>query len=119
MPGASSGPSAPRTHSLSVPDAACGRPSTTVVIRVEYLHEGAWRCVMTAITAWAEDFAALLAQIGPRFARSEARRHAADYLHGLLSHTVRKNGWQLAETVGDATPYGIQQFLYRAAWDPD
>src|SRR4051794_40743799 len=74
---------------------------------------------MTAIAAWTEDFAALLAQIGPRFARSEARRHAADYLHGLLSHTARKNGWQLAETVGDATPYGIQQFRYRAAWDPD
>ena len=74
---------------------------------------------MTAITAWAEDFTALVAQIGPRFARSEARRHAADYLHGLLSHTARKNGWQLAETVGDATPYGIQQFLYRAVWDPD
>jgi SRSO17 transposase len=74
---------------------------------------------MTAIAAWADDFAALLAQIGPRFARSEARRHAADYLQGLLSHTARKNGWQLAETVGDATPYGIQQFLYRAAWDPD
>jgi hypothetical protein len=33
---------------------------------------------MTAIAAWTEDFAALLAQIGPRFARSEARRHAAD-----------------------------------------
>ncbi len=74
---------------------------------------------MTAIAEWTEDFSALVARIGPRFARSEARRHAADYLHGLLSHTVRKNGWQLAETVGDATPYGIQQFLYRAAWDPD
>src|SRR3954447_20023521 len=74
---------------------------------------------MTAIAAWTEDFAALLAQIGPRFARSEARRHAADYLQGLLRHTARKNGWQLAETVGDGTPYGIQQFRYRAAWDPD
>jgi len=74
---------------------------------------------MTAIAAWTEDFAALVAQIGPRFVRSEARRHAADYLRGLLSHTARKNGWQLAETVGDASPYGIQQFLYRAAWDPD
>ena len=74
---------------------------------------------MTAIAAWTADFAALVARIGPRFVRSEARRHAADYLQGLLSHTARKNGWQLAETVGDATPYGIQQFLYRATWDPD
>lgn len=74
---------------------------------------------MTAIAAWTEDFSALVTRIGPRFARAEARGHAADYLQGLLSHTERKNGWQLAETVGDATPYGIQQFLYRAAWDPD
>ena len=74
---------------------------------------------MTAIAAWTEDFAALVARIGPRFARAEARQHAADYLRGLLSQVARKNGWQLAETVGDATPYGLQQFLYRAAWDPD
>jgi len=38
---------------------------------------------------------------------------------GLLGRTERKNGWQLAEAVGDATPYGLQQFLYRATWDPD
>ncbi len=74
---------------------------------------------MTAIAAWTGDFSALVARIGPRFARSEALRHAADYLRGLLSHTARKNGWQLAETVGDVGPYGIQQFLHRAAWDPD
>ena len=74
---------------------------------------------MAAIAAWTDDFTTLVAQIGPRFARAEARQHAADYLHGLLSHAARKNGWQLAETVGDTTPYGIQQFLYRAAWDPD
>lgn len=74
---------------------------------------------MVAIAAWTEDFAGLVTQIGPRFARSEARRHAVAYLQGLLSRTERKNGWQLAETVGDTTPYGIQQFLYRAAWDPD
>ncbi len=74
---------------------------------------------MTAIGAWTDEFAALVGQIGPRFARSEARRHAADYLRGLLGRTERKNGWQLAEAVGDATPYGLQQFLYRAAWDPE
>src|SRR4051794_35986901 len=75
--------------------------------------------MMTAITAWTEDFTALVAQIGPRFARSEAREHAAAYLRGLLSPAARKNSWQLAEMVGAAAPYGFQQFLYRAAWDPD
>src|SRR3954452_24757659 len=75
--------------------------------------------MMMAITAWTEDFTALVAQIGPRFARSEARQHAAAYLRGLLSPVARKNRWQRAETVGDAAPYGLQQFLYRAVWDPD
>ena len=32
---------------------------------------------MTAITAWTADFTTLVAQIGPRFARAEARQHAA------------------------------------------
>src|SRR3954451_24299023 len=74
---------------------------------------------MMAIAAWTEDFTALVAQIGPRFARAEARAQAAAYLRGLLSPAARKNSWQLAEIVGDAAPYGFQQFLYRAAWDPD
>ncbi len=74
---------------------------------------------MTVPAAWDVDFTAVVARIGPRFARAEARRHAADYLRGLLGRTKRKNGWQLAEAAGDATPYGLQQFLYRAAWDPD
>jgi hypothetical protein len=60
--------------------------------------------MMAAIAAWTEDFAALVAQIGPRFVRAEARRHAAHYLQGLLRHTARKNGWQPAETAGDTTP---------------
>ncbi len=74
---------------------------------------------MTALTAWTDEFAAVVGRIGPRFARSEARAHAAAYLRGLLGRTGRKNGWRLAEAAGDASPYGIQQFLYRATWDPD
>jgi SRSO17 transposase len=74
---------------------------------------------MATITEWTDEFAAVVGRIGPRFARAEARRHAADYLRGLLGRTERKNGWQLAEAAGDATPYGLQQFLYRATWDPD
>jgi len=74
---------------------------------------------MAALGSWTEEFAAVVGRIGPRFARAEARRHAAAYLRGLLGRTERKNGWQLAEAAGDASPYGIQQFLYRATWDPD
>lgn len=74
---------------------------------------------MEALTAWQEEFKQLVKRIGPRFARSQSRDWLAAYLQGLLSQVQRKNGWQLAETVGAATPYGLQQFLYRAKWNPD
>ena len=31
----------------------------------------------------------------------------------------RKNGWQLAEQAGDATPDGVQRLLYNDRWDAD
>ena len=74
---------------------------------------------MMAIAAWADEFAGVVERIGPRFARSEARAHAAAYLRGLLGRVERKNSWHLAEAAGDASPFGLQQFLYRATWDPD
>ena len=51
---------------------------------------------------------------------SGGRSHAAgcwDYLRGLLSPVERKNGWQLAEQAGDATPYGVQRLLSSYQWD--
>jgi SRSO17 transposase len=56
-------------------------------------------------------------RIAARFARSEVRERARDYLRGLLSAAERKNGWQLAEVVGNSTPYGLQHLLGRANWD--
>ena len=49
--------------------------------------------------------------IAARFHRSEPRRRALEYLKGLLSPVERKNGWQLAEQAGDATPDGVQRLL--------
>jgi len=74
-----------------------------------------WQTVQT----WATAFDALFARIAPRFARQEAREHARAYLQGLLSPVDRKNGWQLAEFVGDQTPYALQHLLGRAIWDAD
>jgi hypothetical protein len=36
------------------------------------------------------------------------------YLCGLVSSTERKNGWQLAELAGEATPDGMQRLLNTA-----
>ena len=55
----------------------------------------------------------------PYFPRREARRRAWAYIRGLLSPVERKNGWQLAEVNGDATPYGVQHWLGRAMWDAE
>ena len=49
----------------------------------------------------------------------EPRRQARAYLTGLLAPVERKNGWQLAEAAGDATPDKMQRLLNAARWDPD
>ena len=69
--------------------------------------------------SWIEELDTVGERIAPRFARSEVRDRARDYLRGLLLTTERKNSWQLAEVAGDATPYGLQHLLGRANWDAD
>jgi SRSO17 transposase len=71
------------------------------------------------VRAWAAGLEALHARISPRFARAEPRRRALAYLRGLLGAVTRKNGWQLAEHAGEATPDGMQRLLSTADWDPD
>src|SRR5688572_5517256 len=71
------------------------------------------------VAGWADELTAVGQRIGPRFARSEPRRRAVGYVRGLLSDTERKNGWQLAEHLGDPTPDGVQHLLARADWDAD
>jgi SRSO17 transposase len=71
------------------------------------------------IRAWAAGLEALHAQIAGRFARAEPRRRVLAYLRGLLGPVGRKNGWQLAEHAGEATPDGMQRLLATADWDPD
>lgn len=68
---------------------------------------------------WADSFEAFHARFGALFARRETRDQAAKYLRGLLAPLERKNGWQVAEAVGDATPDRTQRLLYRADWDAD
>jgi SRSO17 transposase len=71
------------------------------------------------VAGWADEVTAVGERIGGRFARSEPRRRAVGYIRGLLSQTERKNGWQLAEHLGDPTPDGVQYLLARADWDAD
>ena len=72
-----------------------------------------------AVEEWAGELEALHARIAPRFERAEPRRRALAYLKGLLSHTERKNGWQLAEEAGEHPPDGMQRLVNASRWDAD
>lgn len=56
---------------------------------------------------WSADLGVLHQRIAPRFARSEQRQRALAYLQALLSPVERKNGWQVAEQIGEHTPDGV------------
>ena len=71
------------------------------------------------VQAWSAGLDGVVERIAPRFGRTEPRRRAGAYLRGLLAPVERKNGWQLAEAVGDRTPDGVQDFLSRVQWDAD
>jgi SRSO17 transposase len=66
-----------------------------------------------------EELAQVQARIGPRFRRVEARQRAGRFLQGLLAPVERKNGWQLAEELGEPGPRGVQRLLGEADWDEE
>src|SRR5918911_4118510 len=72
-----------------------------------------------ALQGWAAGLDRLHARIAPRFRRPEVRRRARRYLAGLLGSVDRKNGWQLAEQLGESHPRGVQRLLDAARWDAD
>ncbi len=75
--------------------------------------------VFEEVERWSDGLEALHARLRRRFVRAEPRRRVLAYLRGLLSPIERKNGWQLAEQAGEATPDGMQHLLARADWDAD
>ncbi len=72
--------------------------------------DGAW---------WSQALEELHGRIAPRFVRPEVRARVRRYLAGLLDRVERKNGWQLAEAIGELGAKGVQRLLNAAAWDAD
>jgi SRSO17 transposase len=68
---------------------------------------------------WKRELLWAHARISVLFARSESGALSLSYLQGLLSGCERKNGWQLAEWMGEAAPHRMQHLLDRAGWDAD
>jgi len=71
------------------------------------------------LDAWNSDLEKLFTRMGPVFYRTESRRHAEQYLRGLLAPIQRKNGWTIAEYVGESEPKALQRFLNLSPWDVD
>ena len=69
------------------------------------------------VARWAEGLERVHECIAGRFRRPEPRRRALDYLRGCSVPVERKNGWQLAEQAGGATPDGVQRLLSTCRWD--
>lgn len=71
---------------------------------------------MQVWSGWFEDFFDSLAGV---FGRVDRRRMAMAYLKALIAPVERKNGWQIAEHAGHATPDRVQWFLSRSTWLAD
>ncbi len=74
---------------------------------------------LSMVAGWSEALGRLHERVGHRFARSEARDRVWRYLIGLLGRVERKNGWQIAEAIGEKDPQGVQRLLNSAKWDAD
>jgi SRSO17 transposase len=76
---------------------------------------------MTAeeLDEWGADFMRFCARFADVFGRKEPRTQAAKYLRGLMASMPRKNGWQVAEAIGDRIPDATQRLLYQAQWSAD
>ena len=72
-----------------------------------------------AVEGWRAGLDVVHARIAHRFRRAEVRERARRYLAGLLGRVERKNGWHLAEYLGETGPQGIQRLLNAADWDVD
>lgn len=71
------------------------------------------------LVVWESELESLLMRIRPLFYRTESKRHAEQYLRGLLSSLERKNGWTIAERVGEPEPTALQRLLNLSPWDTD
>jgi SRSO17 transposase len=71
------------------------------------------------LTVWESELEGLIARMRPLFYRTESRRHAEQYVRGLLAPIERKNGWTIAEHVGEPEPKALQRLLNLSPWDAD
>jgi SRSO17 transposase len=74
---------------------------------------------LSDVDGWRAELAGPLARLGRLFVRPEPREQAGRHLEGPLGPVRRKNGWQLAEHLGDARPWRTQRVLSHVLWDEE
>jgi SRSO17 transposase len=74
---------------------------------------------LSSISQSAQVLTELVVRIGSHFRRAEVRKRVGRYLQGLLASVERKNGWQMAEELGEANAHGVQRLLEEADWDEE
>ncbi len=90
---------------------------TRTVLDPPVVYDGA--VTREDLDTWNADLDALFARMGGLFYRTESRKHAEQYVRGLLAPLQRKNGWTIAEYVGESEPKALQRFLNISPWDVD
>jgi SRSO17 transposase len=71
------------------------------------------------VDRWESELEGVLARIRPLFYRTESKERAERYFRGLLSPIERKNGWTIAEHVGELEPKAMQRLLNLSPWYAD
>jgi SRSO17 transposase len=61
--------------------------------------------------------AGLMERLRPCFARTQTWQQATKYVSALASDMPKRNGWTIAQYIGDRTPNRTQRLLNRAVWD--
>ena len=74
---------------------------------------------LSVISQGANVLAELSGRIGSHVRRAEVRKRIGRYVQGLLASVERKNGWQMAEELGEANAHGVQRLLEEADWDEE
>jgi SRSO17 transposase len=74
---------------------------------------------LSLISQGTQSLVELSGRIAPRFIRAEVRSRVGRYLRGLLASVERKNGWQMAEELGESDAHGVQRLVAEADWDEE
>lgn len=72
-----------------------------------------------ALENWPEYLEDLHTRISHRFRRPEVRERVRRYLIGLLGDARRKDGWRMAESMGEFQPRATQRVLNGSCWDAE